>query len=272
MLPTFDSEENIDIHVEEYLKVGINITSHKTKLAKRVYILITITNLFILFFDFLEVNTQIKIDNLTDYLPLVIIIGLLLLTLIIILPERNNWTIFFVITIWVLWICFFSYLFSFLLTSWKNSTAIYGVFFLHHLIVSVYVVFKEVFDLKVLVFSVLLSGLGIVFIVVQKFWSFPSNSYYFVFSLQYFLVNVFYFLLIQYFAVYHQKKFWRRRKCFTYFLIFGLSNLTVLFVFLICIYLIYFLIMNKFGKQNDYESTDTNTDIDIQVFLSKRNK
>lgn len=275
MLPTFDSEENIDIHVEEYLKVGVNITSHKTKLAKRVYILITITNFFILFFDLLEDTTSIKQDIndfLLKYIILVILVGVILLLLVIFLPERHNYTIFLVCMIWLCWIIYFSCIFSYLFKYWPNSSATYCIFCIHHLIITIYVVFKEVFDLKILVASIILSGFGIIFIIIQKFWKFPSNSYFFIFSLQYLLVNIFYFLLIQYFAVYHQKKFWRRRKCLTFFLIFILSNLTVLFVLLICIYFIYFLIRNKCGKhQNDNIDPD-DTDIDIQVFLSKRNK
>jgi hypothetical protein len=273
MIKQIDSEEYLDDFVEEYVKFGINVTNHRTKLGKRVYLMICLTSLLILFFDILEDDSEIK-KSLNDFIKsellLTIFIGIVLLGLIILLPERNNLTIIFVIFIWVCWLLYFSCLFSFLLKYWPLSNFSYAVFTIHHFIILIYCLFREEFDFYILYANLILSIFGIIFILIQKFWIFPDVSYLFLLCLQYFLVNIFYFLLVQYFMNFHQKKFWRRRKGFTFFLIFILANFTIILVFFICFYVFFLIFLRIFKNPPDDDSENENTGLDIDVFSSKK--
>lgn len=40
MINTENTEENLNEYVERYSEFGINITSHKTKLAKKIYLIL----------------------------------------------------------------------------------------------------------------------------------------------------------------------------------------------------------------------------------------
>ena len=49
-----DSEVNLNQYVEQYVKFGVNISTQKTKLVKRVYLLISIFYIFLLTFIMLK--------------------------------------------------------------------------------------------------------------------------------------------------------------------------------------------------------------------------
>ena len=268
-----DSEEYLEDYVEEYVKFGVKITNNKTKLGKRVYIMITLISILILTFDILEEHTDLKKNLNTlikDNLAIVIIMGLTLFILIIIFPERNNITILFVSFIWVLWIFYFSLLISFLLKFWTNSNFCYSLFVIHQFLITFYCLLKEEFNFDILYANLILSFFGIVFILVQKFWVFEDSTYLFLLCIQYFLVNSFYFLLVIYSMKFHQKRFWRKRKGLISLLIFIMANFTIFFSFLIIFYIIFWVYKNNCSFQNGDDDYDSDEEVDIDVFMSKK--
>lgn len=45
MIDSSKTDESLNEYVERYTQFGINITSHKTKLAKKIYLIILLINL-----------------------------------------------------------------------------------------------------------------------------------------------------------------------------------------------------------------------------------
>lgn len=269
----FDSEEYLDDYIEEYVKFGIKITNNKTKLGKRVYLIISLISILILFFDILEDQSNFKNKLniiIKQNIPFFIILGLIILILIIVLKERKNFTIIFVIIFWILWILYFSVLVSFLLKFWPHSNFSYSLFVVHHVVVTLYCVFRDEFDFRVLYFNLFLSFFGILFVLVQNFWVFDGFVYLFLLCVQYFLVNCFYFLLVLYFMRLHQQKFWKRRKAFIGLLIFILANFTVFFSFIAIFYLVFWICKNNCNYNNKEYDYDSEENYNIDIFMSKK--
>ena len=98
--------------MEEYVWFGMNVSDRKTKLAKRVYILISIFNILLIFFNFLEtLDEDVKkafFQFIDDNIMLYITFFSILFIYIIVLPERNNKTLIITIPIWIMFILLFT--------------------------------------------------------------------------------------------------------------------------------------------------------------------
>lgn len=94
----------------------------------------------------------------------VLIIFILLFLLIAFMPERNNWTILLVFPLWIVFILYFTLCLSLIITFWPESMILYCVFAIHHLIVTAYILITSNFDYKVIIFNIILSCFGIIFL------------------------------------------------------------------------------------------------------------
>ncbi len=266
-MTTTNSDDNLQF-VDNFMRLGINITSHRTKLAKRVYLMISLTYLSILIVGILKLDT-LTIDLLKDitslYSLIVVLVGILLIFAIIFMPESHHWSLTITIGMWICWIYYLSCLICSFRLVWPDFLIWYIVFVIHHLIMTVVVMLKQQFEFELFWANLIISVGGILYIGVQRFFKFDHAVYYVLLGLQYILVNLLYFFLIFYFANIHKAKFWKRRKGLTFFLIFTSSNLSLLFLSIFIPYWIYQ------RKQIDHE-VEKSASIDIiHVDQNKKN-
>lgn len=198
-------EDNIDQFMSEYINHGVRLISHKTKLAKRVYLVISIFNIFISSINFiLEANPELRNQLYTfikDNEFLVSIIFILFLSLIVLIPERSNFTLLLWIPIWLIFIFFFSVFFSIILQIQDYFKFYHFFLTIHHLIMTVIVFLKNDFDTTILLLNILLSIPGIMLIFFHKLIDHEKYiSFAILLSLNYFIINLSYWFQVKYFA------------------------------------------------------------------------
>lgn len=134
------TEDNYDNYVALFVQEGMSVADPKTKLAKRVYLIISIFNAFLLLLVFLQNGNeaiQKEIQELfKNYYLLWIFVYLIFLGLIVILPERNNYTRFYVFPIWVVFVLLFTISLSQILLLNQNLEFFYLLMTIHHLIMT----------------------------------------------------------------------------------------------------------------------------------------
>lgn len=100
----------------------------------------------------------------------------------------------------------------------------------------------EAFKIKVFYLNCLLSLVGMTVVIFVKAFSFEKTWFMILFLTHYVLVNCFYILLINFFGVFHSKKFLNFRLTLCSLIIYVLANLTPLTIlFLIC-WIVYLMI------------------------------
>jgi hypothetical protein len=110
----------------------------------------------------------------------------------------------------------------------------------HHLIMTGIVVYNDKITNKTWLMNIILSIFGLLLLnilLVTKL----EFQFVFILLIHYFLTNIYYGLLIEFFHQYSALKFWRRRKGFTTVIIFVLGNLSLLSLTIIFIYVIYLM-------------------------------
>ena len=132
-----------------------------------MYLLISIFDIFLLTFITLK-----KFDNNFEkifYEPIVnnfiafIIPFIVLFILVGILPERNNWTRFYLIPIWIVFIIYFTLVLSVFIFTWDSNLITFMVITIHHIIITCIVLSVTNFDYRILVSNLILSCFGILF-------------------------------------------------------------------------------------------------------------
>lgn len=101
MINTENTEDNLNEYVERYSEFGINITSHKTKLAKKIYLILLLIKsellLTIILFSYIP-NFKNNIIEFSNQYMFVLILALIVsFLLILILPETNSFNIIIMI-------------------------------------------------------------------------------------------------------------------------------------------------------------------------------
>lgn len=147
------TEDNLDNFVHHFVKQGMQVVDVKTKLAKRVYLLILIFNSVLLLLSFLQVQIP-SFKNaiqsfLSDYLLFIVLTLVVLFALVIIFPERNNNTRYYVLPIWVFFVLLIAAVLSQLLVWKDNLPFFYLIMTLHHLAMTVIVVFSQKYTMMV---------------------------------------------------------------------------------------------------------------------------
>ena len=270
---TFNSSEDNTDHIENFVRFGINVTGLKAKLAKKTYFLILLTNSLILLFSLIYLNSKNFQNCLSDmfnnnYLYIIIIGSILLISILALKSSENYLQNFLLYIIWFFWLVYISILICFVFSFIDNFGYIYIIFFIHHFIVSVILVFKNEFNFSIIWINFILGIFGIIFICVQKFWVISHFYFYILICFQLFFVNIFYFLLIQFFNYYQEKSFWKKRSALIFFLIFLLGNLTLLCLFVVIFYLVCYVCKNK-GKQ-DYYYDKEESEINVDTYFQQR--
>lgn len=265
---TLNSSENNTDHIENFVRFGVNITGLKAKLAKKTYLLILLTNSLILLFSILFRNSE-NFENLlsnifTENYIYLIIIGVILFLLIIYLKNSGKkFCNFLILIIWAFWLIYISLCFSYLFcSSFENFGYIYIVFFLHHFFVTTILVFKNEFNFSIVWINLVFSIFGIIFICVQKFWVISHFYLYLLICFQLFFVNIFYFVLIQFFNYYQEKKFWKKRSVLIFFIIFIVANLSLVCVFVIIFYVIFYIVKNKNIADNYFDKEESEINVE----------
>lgn len=132
-----------------------------------MYLLISIFDIFLLTFITLK-----KFDNNFEkifYEPIVnnfiafIIPFIVLFILVGILPERKNWTRFYLIPIWIVFIIYFTLVLSVFIFTWDSNLITFMVITIHHIIITCIVLSVTNFDYRILVSNLILSCFGILF-------------------------------------------------------------------------------------------------------------
>lgn len=162
---------------------------------------------------------------------------LTLFVLIIIFPERNNLTRFYVLPIWIAFVLLFSVVLSKLLVLSPDLPFFYLIMTLHHLLITIIVIMNQQYTLMIQLANILISipGLLILNIVLLQEADVQMS---FVLSVHYFLTNIYYGILIEYFEKYAALKFWRRRKGLNTVIIFVIGNLSLLSLVILVFYAI----------------------------------
>lgn len=101
MINTENTEDNLNEYVERYSEFGINITSHKTKLAKKIYLILLLIKsellLTIILFSYIPNFKNNIIEFSNQYMFVFILVLIVSFLLILILPETNSFNIIIMI-------------------------------------------------------------------------------------------------------------------------------------------------------------------------------
>jgi hypothetical protein len=262
---TLDSDENTD-HIENFVRFGVNITGLKAKLAKKTYLLILFTNSLILLFAFLnkynknfyDINSSFFKDHLNISLPILIV--LLLAVILLKNDKKKPFLRILYFFFWFLWLSFFSFLISFLCSYIENFTAFFLFFYIHHLLMTSILIFKNEYNITIFWLNLLMSIFGIIILCVQKVFDFSHVYIQLLVCIQYLLVNVFYFLVIQYFNFVQEKEFWKKRSFLIFFIIYLFSNLTIISIVLLAFYFLNHVCQKR--KYEEYFKEDSDLNID----------
>jgi len=110
---------------------------------------------------------------------------------------------------------------------------IYSIILGHHFIVTIVILFMEEFKFKIFYLNFFLTLVGITIILFIKSWKFGNILIEFSFFIHYFLSNIFNLLLVNFFAVFHSKKYINTRITLIAMCIYVLGTITPITIFII---------------------------------------
>ncbi len=142
MITDADTEEHLGQFVEEYARFGVLITNHKTKLARRVYLMILFADLLIMGFLLMMENESFKQDIqgiMSKYIFLLFFIGVILLVSVILLPEKRDFSLTIILPIWIITTIFFSGLISYAFSFYPESPYSFCIFLIHQIAITILV-------------------------------------------------------------------------------------------------------------------------------------
>lgn len=252
MIEGFSTEEYLSDFVDGYAQFGINIVSHKTKIAKRTYLqllLFLLLMITIIFLQFTSSSFQgffLYFTRDRYWISLIALASSTVLLLVISENSKKIWLIF-LYPICAILVLSSTLLLAYLIINldliFPYQGKSYLLFVLHHVCMTLLVVSREEFSYKIFQANLFLFVVEGMIVLIVGLGSVKWVTI-LLFLTQLFLTNVFYFLMIQFFQIFHQKKYWRNRKFLSSFLIFIFSNASPLTVLLLFCF-IFFLWVKK---------------------------
>ncbi len=128
--------------------------------------------------------------------------SLLLLILVFLLPEKNNYTMILIIPVWITWALDFSVFVAYMVHNVENIEYFIPILALHHLLLTCFVLYSKKTGANVLWLDLVFSIIGfslIWYINIKKKIEFHYVFFYF---LHYFLSNIFYYVITLFFCSY----------------------------------------------------------------------
>lgn len=143
----------------------MDVTNLKTKLAKRVYLIICIYNIILLFLTMFQyynttANHQLRefVYNYLTHLTFIVVVTFVLLA---ISPEWDDFGLLYMAPLWTIFIFTMTLLLSRILLLWDYMVEFYVLMTLHHLAITIVVFWMQRFDSRIVIINIIISVVGI---------------------------------------------------------------------------------------------------------------
>lgn len=265
------TEENLKEfeYVDKYSSFGINIVSHKTKIAKITYILLLLYKVDLLTTIWaLNTFNAFKSDILTHlknyWITYAIALGLSF-SMILMISEARRCEFYLMIPVKMFFVQALNLGFALVIFQLSQLFPArgyeYGVLLGHHFLMFLFTIKMESFKIRVFYINCLVTMVGITVVVFSKAFQFQRPLFMLLFLAHYFLVNCFYFLLINFFGVFHSKKFINFRLTLCSLIIYILANLTPLTILLVICWIFYLIGLRCVQKDRFYSQDSFKADV-----------